>query len=66
MIRGFVKCSLCLFFALLKPIIEIPKIISLPTLFEIIKVITETAVILRLLVNVGIVSLFGFISSRCM
>jgi len=56
MIRAFVKCSLCLFFALLKPIIEIPKIISLPTLFEIIKVITETAVILRFVVYAGIVS----------
>lgn len=47
MIGGFVKCSLCLFLALLKPIIEIPKIISLSALFEIVKIIAEFAVILR-------------------
>ena len=52
LIRGFVKRRFCLSFAL-KPIIEIPKIISLPALFEFIEVITKVAVILHFAVVYG-------------
>ena len=46
----FVKRSLCVFLALLKPIIEIPKIITVPALLEIIKVVAEFAVLHRFVV----------------
>jgi flagellar biosynthesis protein FlhB len=60
LIGGFVKCSLSLFLAL-KPIVKIPKIISLPALFEIVKVVSKVTVIIVVRRTVVFVRDFVFI-----
>lgn len=48
MILGAVKCSLCLFLALLKPIVEVPKVVvTFAALFKIVE-IAESIVLFRL------------------
>ena len=56
LIRGFVKCSLGVFLALLKSIVKIPEIISLPALFEVIEIIAELATIIHFAGTLGIFS----------
>jgi len=58
LILGAVKCTLCLLLALLKPIVEISKVvITLTALFEVVK-IAEAIVIPRLAVLESIVCEF--------
>lgn len=51
MFWGFVKCSLGVLLALLKPIVKIPKIIPIPALLKIVKVVAKVPIILHCVVD---------------